>query len=411
VRLAVDGHLGIVPLAATLRAHGIAASVRDEIDAAVALPLVDRDDREEVRVALRIALKIQRPHWSTFDRIFASFWSGRVPSPEPVPARPPADSRRNSPKHRILAWDPVARRMIHPRQDQQDQQDQQKHDDQKDDDQEGEDDGEHHSPEGSRQGKRPAWTSAALLRRKSFDSAWSAAELAAMEKLLARMARRLATRPSRRWVPTPLPGRGRFDPRRSYRRALATEGELVRLARRARAIDEPRLVFLCDTSGSMDAHTRFLLAFVLSLRRVARKAELYSFNTELCRLTPALDSGKLELALARLSALVPDWSGGTRIGASLAAFVTDHLARVVDGKTVVVILSDGLDRGDPALLAGALRRIHDRARKVVWLNPLLGDPGYQPDARGMQAALPFIDYFAPAFDLRSLERILPHLAV
>ena len=249
------------------------------------------------------------------------------------------------------------------------------------------------------------------MRRKSFDSAWSASELAAMEKILARLARRLATRRSRRWVAASLLVRGRVDPRRSYRRALATEGEIVRLARRERAIEEPRLVFLCDTSGSMDAHTRFLLSFVLSLRRAARKTELYAFNTELVPLTPALASGKIRLALDRLAALVPDWSGGTRIGASLAAFVADHLARVVDGKTVVVIFSDGLDRGDPALLVEALRRIRNRARKLLWLNPLLGDPDYQPTARGMLAALPFIDCFAPAFNLESLERLLPQLVV
>jgi uncharacterized protein with von Willebrand factor type A (vWA) domain len=388
---ATDTHLGIVTFAAALRAHGILAGLCDEIDAAAALPFVDRDDREEVRTALRITLKIQRRHWATFDRIFDAFWAGAISSPGSVPPRLRAATRRASSPNRLLSWDPVARRMLQPEGDQ--------------------DDREHEAPGGTREGTRPGWSSAALLRRKSFDSAWSAAELAEMEKLLARVARRLATRPSRRWVATPLLGRGRFDPRRSYRRALATEGELVRLARRARAIERPRLVFLCDTSGSMDAHTRFLLAFVLSLRRVARRAELYSFSTGLVHLTPALASGTVESALDRLSAVVPDWSGGTRIGASLATFVAEHLARVVDAKTVVVILSDGLDRGDPVLLAEALRRIRARARKVVWLNPLLGDPAYQPSARGMQAALPFIDCFAPAFDLQSLERILPGLAV
>src|SRR6185295_5250087 len=109
---------------------------------------------------------------------------------------------------------------------------------------------------------------------------------------------------------------GRVDLRRSYRRALRTCGELIGFERRARALQEPRLVFLCDTSGSMDAHTRFLLAFVLSLRRAARQAELFAFNTELVHLTPAVAAGKVQLSLGRLAAAVPDWSGGTRIGAS-----------------------------------------------------------------------------------------------
>jgi uncharacterized protein with von Willebrand factor type A (vWA) domain len=106
---------------------------------------------------------------------------------------------------------------------------------------------------------------------------------------------------------------------------------------------------------------------------------------------------------------VPDWSGGTRLGACLAAFVERDLPRVVDSRTVVLILSDGLDRGDPAALAGALERIRGRARSVIWLNPLLGDARYQPLATGMHAALPFVDHFAPAHDLASLERALDHL--
>jgi uncharacterized protein with von Willebrand factor type A (vWA) domain len=229
-----------------------------------------------------------------------------------------------------------------------------------------------------------------------------------MERVLARLAARLATRRSRRLVPTP--GRGAPDPRRSLRRAIATGGEVLSFARRARAVERPRLVFLCDTSGSMDAHARFLLAFVLSLRRAARSTEVFAFGTELVRLTPSLSPGPIAPALDRLGRCVPDWSGGTRIGACLARFVAEHLAMRVDSRTVVVILSDGLDRGEPAELADAMRAIQARARKVVWLNPLLGDPRYAPTARGMEAALPFVDEFLPAHDLASLEGLLPRLS-
>ena len=107
---------------------------------------------------------------------------------------------------------------------------------------------------------------------------------------------------------------------------------------------------------------------------------------------------------------MPDWSGGTRIGESLAEFTRGYLEETVNAGTVVVILSDGLDRGDTALLMDAMRAIRARARKVIWLNPLLGDPRYEPTARGMQAALPYIDHFAPAHNLESLERLLPLLA-
>jgi uncharacterized protein with von Willebrand factor type A (vWA) domain len=228
-----------------------------------------------------------------------------------------------------------------------------------------------------------------------------------MERLLARLARRLAARRSRRLVPTR--GRGRPDLRRSLARARRTEGELLSLARRARAVRDTRLVFLCDTSGSMDPHRRFLLSFVLAAPRAVRRVEVFAFNTELVRLTPLLKRGAAAQVLARLAQAVPDWSGGTRIGHCLAGFVESQ-ASLVDGRTVVVVLSDGLDGGDPRVLARAVRALHGRARSLIWLNPLAGDPGYTPAARGMGAALPFVDHFASAHDLASLERLLPHLA-
>jgi uncharacterized protein with von Willebrand factor type A (vWA) domain len=161
----------------------------------------------------------------------------------------------------------------------------------------------------------------------------------------------------------------------------------------------------------MDAHARFLLAFARALKRVARRTEVFAFNTELVRITAWLSSGRRQGAvLERRAEAVPDWSGGTRIGECLAAFVDRHLASLVDARTVVIVLSDGLDRGDAALLGDAMRRIQARARRVIWLNPLLGDARYEPTARGMAAALPYIDRFAPAHDLESLERLLPSLA-
>jgi hypothetical protein len=366
----------IAGLGRALRANGIGTSLRDELDAADALPRVDLEDRAEARRTLRIALKIPRPAFATFDRLFAVFWDGE-PTDAPVAlSRRPAESPA-LPRGPALRWDADSRRM-----------------------------GD--APGPSADGDQPGWSPEALLRRRPFDEGeWSGQDLVAMERMLTRLARRLATRRGRRLVPTR--GRGRPDLRSSYRRALRTSGELVSLARRTRAVVEPRLVFLLDTSGSMDAHSRFLLSFALSLRRAVPSAEVFAFNTELVRLTPSLAPGKLRLTLERLAATVPDWSGGTRIGESLAAFVRDHLPRA-DSRTVVVVLSDGLDRGDPARLAEAAREIRQRVRKLIWLNPLLGDSRYEPAAQGMQAALPFVDLFAPAHNLESLERLLPHLA-
>jgi len=370
-----DVPLRLARFGRALRAQGVATTLRDELDAAQALALVDRDDRAEVRRTLRIALKIPRADFETFDRLLGVFWHGE-PEVRPVAPRRTLETPP-TPRGRALDWNPDTRRMAA-------------------------------GPGTLPEGERPGYSPEALLRRKPFDQEWSARDLVRMERLLARLARRLATRRSRRLVPTR--GRGRADVRSSFRRALRTSGELVSLARRTRAVDEPRLVFLLDTSGSMDTHSRFLLTFALSLRRAAPQAEVFAFNTELVHLTRSLAPGKVRLTLDRLSACVPDWSGGTRIGQCLSAFHEEYLSRRAGGKTVVVVLSDGLDRGDPALFADAVRRIQGRARKLIWLNPLLGDPRYEPATSGMAAALSFVDHFASAHDLESLERLVPHLA-
>jgi hypothetical protein len=194
------------------------------------------------------------------------------------------------------------------------------------------------------------------------------------------------------------------DLRRSFRRALGTEGELLRLARRERALEEPRLVLLYDTSASMDPYTRFHLGFAFALRRVVRRLEIFAFNTSLVRIGHAIEPARILRSLDWLANEVPDWSGGTRIGACLAEFVAEH-GHLVDRDTTVVIVSDGLDLGDTDLLSNAMRALRERARTVVWLNPLLGDRRYEPTAAGMRAALPHVDHFGPAHDVESLERL------
>jgi uncharacterized protein with von Willebrand factor type A (vWA) domain len=370
-----DVPLRLACLGRALRARGVDTSLRDELDAGEALGIVDTTDCDEVRATLRIALRVPHAAFATFDRLFDVFWEG-APLPEIVP--PPPDGRRAGSRSRgALHWDPDRRQLGA-------------------------------APETAAEGEHPGYSPEAVLRHKPFEDPWSDRDLVKLERLLARLARRVATRRSRRLVPTR--GRGRADLRASYRRALRTSGELVSLARRARAVERPRLVFLLDTSGSMDACSRFLLSFLVSLRRAVPGAEALAFNTELVRLTPWLRPGKFRLSLERLAAGVADWSGGTRIGHCLDDFVRNHVGQL-DARTVVVILSDGLDQGEVRLLSDSLQVIARRARRLIWLNPLLGDPRYEPTAAGMRAALPFIDDFASARDLASLERIVPRLAI
>jgi uncharacterized protein with von Willebrand factor type A (vWA) domain len=362
--------------ARALRERGVAASLSDEADGLAALTLVDLGDRDEVRLALRTALKIRPRDASVFEELFEQLWSvNEVPAGRPAPQRLPRQMHgpsapRSAP--RPAGW-PAG---LSP------------------------------TPDVTPTSDEPGYSREAALRRKPFEEL-APSDLQEMELLLSRVALQLATRPSRRRVPTR--GRGEADLRRSFRRAIAHGGEFLSLARRMRPIEEPRLVVLCDTSGSMDPHTRFLLTFVLALRRVARRSEIFAFNTTLVRLTPWLRPGRIDLALERLATRVPDWSGGTRIGECLATFVDLYLDETVNGRTVVLILSDGLDRGDVQPLAGALRAIRARARRVLWLNPLAGDRRYEPTARAMAAALPYVDHLLPAHNLESLERLLPLL--
>ena len=361
--------------AGVLREHGIQVGVGDEIDATKALTLIDLFDRAEVHRALHIAFKIRPLDRTAFDALFRQFWT-----------LAPADRRLVE-----LADRPVASGAL-PRVPTTGETDTRA-------------DYERQQP--STDGSTPGYTRDVVLRRKPFEEC-SARDLADMERLLARLVPRWAARRSRRL--TPVRGPGLPDFRRSFRRAIGTGGEMLSLARRARAIEEPRVVVLCDTSGSMDLHVKFLLAFVLALKRVARTTEVFAFNTSLTRLTPWLMPGKISHTIDRLAIDVPGWSGGTRIGESLAEFVAKYQQQFVTGRSVVVIFSDGLDRGDTTMVAGAMRALAAKARKIVWLNPLSGDPRYEPTARAMQAALPFIDRLAPAHNLESLERLVPELA-
>ncbi len=237
------------------------------------------------------------------------------------------------------------------------------------------------------------------LARRSF-AELDAREVRSLERILDRLALRLATRRSRRLRPAGR--RGTVDLRRSLRSALAHEGEMVRLARRARRLDRPRIVLLCDVSGSMERYSRFLLRFLLALGR-SEDVEAFAFSTRLLRLQARGRRARPSEALGALRSQMQGWPAGTRIGECLETFLERHGRRLLGSKTVVVILSDGLDRGDTAPLERAMRGIQRRARKVIWLNPLLESPAYQPEARGMKAALPFVDAFAPGHSLEALR--------
>jgi uncharacterized protein with von Willebrand factor type A (vWA) domain len=232
-------------------------------------------------------------------------------------------------------------------------------------------------------------------------------ELDDMSRVVEEFARALARRLNRRY--RKLSGRGRIDLRRTLRTNLRRGGELVDLVFRSRRQRKLKLVVLCDVSRSMDLYCRFLLQFLYAFASAYRRLEVFGFSTSLRRLTATLREGEWSHVLAGLSRDMPEWSGGTRIGACLADFADSWSESLVDRRTAVIILSDGWDTGDPDMLSHAMARIRRRAFAVLWLNPLMGSPGFRPETEGMLAALPHIDLLAPAHNVAALRDLAKSL--
>ncbi len=361
----------VARFAALLRRHGLPVTLIHVTDGVRALDHLDLGDRSEVYLGLR-AVFVGRPEdVPAFDRAFDAFWRATSEAdaiaealmpvlPEEAPA-----TERESPRDSLAldAW--------------------------------GEDVGD----DGDEPLGVPAASDREAMATQDF-ATFSADQLDAVYRLTMQIARRLARRISRRRRPSA--HRGRLDLRRTLRANL-TRGDLIDLRFRRRKRRKVRLVLLCDVSGSMDLYSRFLLQFLFALQAVFSRVETFTFSVHLTRVTELLRTRSYREVLRRLTA-VRDWSGGTRIGESLAEF-NRRWPGLVDRRTIVIILSDGWDTGDPETLAAELLRIKRRAGRVIWLNPLLGNPSYEPLTRGMAAALPLLDHFAAAHNLAALRAL------
>jgi uncharacterized protein with von Willebrand factor type A (vWA) domain len=201
----------------------------------------------------------------------------------------------------------------------------------------------------------------------------------------------------------------RLDLPATIRRSVASGGTPFHLQWKDRQRVRPRLVLLIDVSRSMVLYSFFYLRLARALGAELSDVFSFIFHTRVTGVSQALHDPDPWRAQERLHLLAQGWAGGTRIGESLAQFNREHAARIVNARTAVIILSDGYDTGEPVVLSGALAQLRRRARRVVWLNPLVNQPGYAPISQGMQAALPHLDLLAPAGDLASLKAVLPRL--
>jgi uncharacterized protein with von Willebrand factor type A (vWA) domain len=241
-----------------------------------------------------------------------------------------------------------------------------------------------------------------LLRKKDF-SQCSAEEIAEARRIIESMTWKLGMRRTLRRQRSP---HGRFiDARGTLRGSLRHGGIPLELRRQKQKIKTRPLVVICDISGSMDRYARLLLRFVHALGQGLKETEVFVFGTRLTRITRELRKRDVDAAISQVVGSVDDWSGGTRIGEAIKTFNYKWARRVLRSGATVVIISDGWDRGDPALLGREMARLQRSCRRLIWLNPLLGAPGYQPLTQGMRAALPYIDEFLPIHNLQSLEAL------
>ena len=355
-----------VAFARVLRGTGLGVPTSTVVAFAEAIGTIGVADREDVYWSGRATL-VRRPEdIELYDRAFRVFWDHAEPSadelaePEPVAVTLAVDN---------------------------------------DDDEEG--------PESAEANDDPTielrFSLSEVLRHKDF-AAYDEAELAEAHRLMARMRLTGSPRRSLRLVPTTR-HTARPDLRRTVRAALRTEGEAVRRHFRAPATRHRRLVLLLDVSGSMEPYARALLRFVQAAVAGRRRVEAFALGTRLTRITRELGSRDPDLALTRAADRVVDWSGGTRLGDGLRRFNDEWGVRGMARGAVVVILSDGWDRGDPDELAEAMQRLSRVAYRIVWVNPLKVTPGYAPLARGMAAALPYVDRFVEGHSLAAMERL------
>ena len=368
------GTLGanLVQFATLLSAGEIDVTTTQVIAASQCLAAIDVARREDMRCALASCLLSRHEDRAVFDALFDRFWA--LPrDAEDEPSRPDPECL-SAGEARLGVAEVV--NVAYAR--------------------------ESASPAAGGETPPATYSGEDALVRKDF-ATFRDDDLREARRYLRRLAPKLATaRSRRRRVDT---SGEEIDLRRSLRYAARHGGEVLELLRRRRKVRRLDLTLLCDVSGSMDVYSRFLSQFIYGLQTELRGVSTFVFSTRLFDVTRLLHTRTFDEALGRLARGVDGWSGGTRIGACLAEFNRRFGKQRVGRRTVVVIISDGWDRGDIGQLAREMRALRRRAYRIVWLNPLLGASGYRPLAQGMSAALPSVDEFLPVHNLASLERV------
>ncbi len=362
------------------------------VELSESLPLIHIGVRDEFYNLLKVSLVTKHEQQALFDMAFLYFWQGHQHDGAKSEGEVHGDQHRRSlaiPRHRQQQGEQNATRLRlasqaqqrHPASRLSDARRQRKRDDDDEDERTG------------------TFSREEILRRKDFEN-FSWEELQEAKQLMARMTWRLGERQTRR-LRSSRHGR-QLDLRRTLRRSLRSGGEPLTLARRTQRRKPRPLVILCDISGSMSLYSRLLLHFVHTVSNGLSNVETFVFGTRLTRITKQLARRDVDDAITHVTRSVQDWSGGTRIGDSFQTFNRLWARRVLGRGAVVLIISDGWDRGDTRVLSEEMARLQRNCHRLIWLNPLLGQDDYRPVTAGMRAALPYIDDFLPANTLDSL---------
>jgi uncharacterized protein with von Willebrand factor type A (vWA) domain len=356
-----------------VRENGFQVGIQESLDAARLAADRDLLDSQLLRWGLRSLLCTRRKDWEAFDALFDAYWWHA--SPKERTRRP---GRAGA--HALHPGHVDGRRLLEAAS------------------------GATPAQDADLQGGRRGGASVReTIARADFGHLADADDMRALEVLVERLARNMRRRTLRRLrIHRAGPA---LSLRHTIRRSLRYGGVPFELAFRQRRLRRPKLVMLLDVSGSMNLYGMLFLRFARCLVQALGRVEVFVFHTRLVRVTDALRERDPERFVQSLQVMSAGWSGGTRIGAALEEFSGRFAMRMLVGRPAVVIMSDGLDAGAPEQLAAALAQVKRRARRLVWLNPLLGREGYQPLARGMRTALPYLDVFAPAHSLDSLAAL------
>ena len=362
-----------------LRNQGLVSGIGEQMDALRALESIPLREQEPFRMALRTSLAKSTQEQEIFDEHFRKFWYVWESSGE-FYRQPPGEEEERSKIHVIDERPKPTFLSIH--------------------------DWMNQDSESEEVRDSAGYSPFEVDTERDF-SQFGSEELNEVIALINEIGKRLATRFSRRMRHSKR--HGPMDLRRTMRLSLRRGGELIDLMHHRRRRQQLKLVLLCDVSKSMDLYSRFLIQFIYAFQTVYRRIETFVFSTSLHRITDQLKQQSMDEAVARISESVPDWSGGTKIGASLKQFVDEYSLKVVDPATVVLVISDGWDTGEVEMLSESMSHLKRSARSLIWLNPLKGSPDYEPTTRGMQAALPHLDLFASAHNLNSLRDLMGEL--